>query len=200
MWVRFPPGTEQDAPSDIGNGMIARRVGSIDLGAPAPRPFGLRPCCTAPAGSIPVGDNSSNPGHEDPAELPQVLGAHWWFHFGEALCEVIMPSDFYKVGPEDDLRWDSLGLDAYARDCAAWPGTPSDDLMHQSQFTLFRDIGGHLFGLHSREALEFAMNRVALREPTALNAPEAQLTLNLNRWVTSANKLSAEHRQQVASR
>ena len=89
---------------------------------------------------------------EDTARLSDMLGPHWWFHFGAALCEVIMPSHVYMVGPPHDLCWDNLGLSAYARDCTAWPGAPSDDLMHQSQFTLFRDIGGHLFGTHSREA------------------------------------------------
>lgn len=48
-----------------------------------------------------------------------------------------MPQDFYKVGSEGNLYWDTVGLNAYARDCAAWPGAPGDDLMHQSQFTLF---------------------------------------------------------------
>jgi hypothetical protein len=66
-----------------------------------------------------------------------MLGPHWWFNFGRALCEVIMPQDFYKVGSEGNLYWDTVGLNAYARDCAAWPGAPGDDLMHQSQFTLF---------------------------------------------------------------
>lgn len=78
-----------------------------------------------------------------------------------------MPLKFYKVGPERDPHWDTVGLNAYARDCAAWPGDPGDDLMHQSQFTLFRDIGGHLFGPHSREAVQFAMNRLARPAPVA---------------------------------
>jgi hypothetical protein len=96
----------------------------------------------------------------DAVNLPQVLGRHWWFHFGTALCEVIMPQDFYKVGPQCDLRWDRIGLDAYARDCAAWPGPPSDDLMYRSRFNVFRDIGNHLFA-NSADALRFAMDRIA---------------------------------------
>lgn len=79
-----------------------------------------------------------------PAELPQMLGVHWWFHFGMALCEVIMPPEFYMVGPRERMVWDDIGLKALARDWAAWPGTPSDDLMHRSQFNLFRDLGAHL--------------------------------------------------------
>jgi len=37
--------------------MLAHRIGSIDLVAPAPRPFGLRLCRSAPAGSIRAGDS-----------------------------------------------------------------------------------------------------------------------------------------------
>jgi len=93
---------------------------------------------------------------ESPTRLPQTLGPHWWFHFGQALCEVVMPAEFYQVGSGSDLRWDEIGLRARARDWAAWPEFPSEDLMHRSMFTLFRDIGAHLF--RSREdALRFAM-------------------------------------------
>ena len=38
------------------NVLIAHRLGSIDLGAPAPRPFGLRLPGPAPAGRVPAGD------------------------------------------------------------------------------------------------------------------------------------------------
>ena len=64
--------------------------------------------------------------------------------FGAALSEVIIPPDFYQVGPAESRRWDDIGLRACARDWAAWPGPPSDDLMLRSQFNLFRDIGIHL--------------------------------------------------------
>ena len=56
-----------------------------------------------------------------------------------------MPADFYKVGAENDRRGDTLGSEAYARDCAAWPGSPLDDAARHFQFTLFRDIGDHLW-------------------------------------------------------
>lgn len=90
-----------------------------------------------------------------------------------------MPQEFYKVGPRDKMVWDDIGLKALARDWAAWPGTPSDDLMHRSQFNLFRDIGAHLYGRPS-DALRFAMNRIALAEPTLLPV-EAQLRLALEK-------------------
>jgi hypothetical protein len=115
----------------------------------------------------------------DGAQLAQRLGPHWWFHFGAPLCEVIMPIGFYKIGPKDDLRWDDIGLNAHIRDCAAWPGLPPDDGMRHSQFTLFRDIGAHLFGTHSREAIQFAINRMALAEPAAPTPLNPQLILNL---------------------
>ena len=38
----------------------------------------------------------------DESELKIILGPHWWFHYGKALLDVIMPPDFYKIGPPDD--------------------------------------------------------------------------------------------------
>jgi len=128
---------------------------------------------------------------EDSAQLRQVLGPHWWFHFGAALCEVIMPSGFYKVGPEHDRCWDTIGLKAYARDCAAWPGLPSTDSMNQSQFGLFRDIGGYLFGPHSREALQFAMNRMARLTPVAPIELDPQLILTLEAAIERTRRNSS---------
>jgi hypothetical protein len=90
-----------------------------------------------------------------------------------------MPQELHKVGPRSDLHWDTVGLNAYARDCAAWPGAPDYDLMHQSQFSLFRDIGGHLFGSSSRDALQFAMNRIARPAPTIPTELDSQLILTL---------------------
>ena len=118
-------------------------------------------------------------GLDHAGQLPGMLGHHWWFHFGAMLCEVVMPEDFYKVGPQYDLQWDTLGSNVYARDCAAWPGVPSDDLMDRSQFNLFRAIGDRLFGPRSGEAIQFAMNRLARPEPEALAPVDAQLILNV---------------------
>jgi hypothetical protein len=120
-----------------------------------------------------------------PSELPQMLGVHWWFHFGAALLEVIMPRRFYQVGPAESLRWDEIGLTAYARDCAAWPGPPSDDLMLRSQFNLFRDIGIYLYR-DSSEALRFAMGKIAQPEPQREPAVDPQMILALPRtgWRT----------------
>lgn len=67
-----------------------------------------------------------------------------------------MPAEFYQVGRSGDLYWDELGLKALARDWAAWPGSPAEDLMERSKFPLFRDIGAYLFKSRS-EALRFAM-------------------------------------------
>lgn len=121
------------------------------------------------------------------SELPQVLGVHWWFHFGKALCEVIMPPEFYMVGPRGEMAWDDIGLRALARDWAAWPGTPSDDLMHRSQFNLFRDIGAHLYG-RSSDALRFAMDRIALTEPILSPPVDTQLSLGLEKRIRAGNR------------
>jgi hypothetical protein len=89
--------------------------------------------------------------------IAKSLGPRWWFHFGKALCEVIMPEDFYKVGPPDDRHFDELGLRALESDWAAWSGEPSDDLMMRSQFNLFYEIGVRLFGRNSGQARDYAM-------------------------------------------
>jgi hypothetical protein len=91
-----------------------------------------------------------------------------------------MPPEFYKVGPREKMVWDDIGLKALARDWAAWPGTPSDDLMHRSQFNLFRDIGAHLYG-KSSDALRFAMDRIALAEPKSSQPVDPHLRLVLEK-------------------
>ena len=101
-----------------------------------------------------------------------------------------MPPDSYKVGPENDRQWDTLGSDAFARNWAAWPGPPSDDVMLHSQFNLLYDIGVHLFG-RSPEALQFAMNRMARREPAAPIALDPQLSLNLEAAILRSTKNSS---------
>jgi hypothetical protein len=30
------------------------------------------------------------------ADLAQMLGPHWWFHFSDASSEVVMPPEFYR--------------------------------------------------------------------------------------------------------
>jgi hypothetical protein len=107
---------------------------------------------------------------ELPAEglLARMLGSRWWFHFGKALCEVIMPEDFYKVGPLADRQLDAVGLRALERDWATWPGTPSPDVVRRSQFNLFYDIGAHLFGRNSRQALDYAMYFIERRDPVTV--------------------------------
>ena len=76
-----------------------------------------------------------------------------------------MPADFCKVGPPDDRRFDDLGLRALEHDWAVWPGEPSEGLMQRSQFNLFYDIGVHLFGRSSGQALNYAMYFAERRQP-----------------------------------
>ena len=117
----------------------------------------------------------------DQANLVTALGKHWWFHFGKALCEVIMPEDFYKVGPAEKRQLDDIGLRASEHDWAAWPGEPSDDLIQRSQFNLFYDIGVHFYGRNSKQAFEHAMYFMERRHPVApvLTAADAQRCLPL---------------------
>src|SRR5205823_5229548 len=48
----------------------------------------------------------------------KALSPHWWFHFGKRLSEVVMPHDFYKVGPPECRVFDGVGLRAVVAD---WP-------------------------------------------------------------------------------
>jgi hypothetical protein len=115
----------------------------------------------------------------DETHLATALGKHWWFHFGQALCEVVMPENFYKVGPAENRQLDELGLRALEHDWAAWPGEPSSDLMQRSQFNLLYEIGVHLFGRNSKQACEYAMYFLARRNPVVpvLPAPDLQRSL-----------------------
>jgi len=117
----------------------------------------------------------------DETHVTEALGPHWWFHFGNALREVIMPEDFYKVGPASDRRFDEIGLRALERDWAVWPGEPSDDVIHRSQFNLFHEIGIHLFGKDSGQALDYAMYFIARRQRVApvIRGPNAQRYLSV---------------------
>jgi hypothetical protein len=110
------------------------------------------------------------------SKLGEALGARWWFHFGKALSEVVMPEDFYKVGPAKKRQFDELGLAALERDRASWPGEPSSDLMQRSQFNLLYDIGVHLFGRNSKQAFEHAMYFMEQRNrmPPSVAAPDVQ--------------------------
>jgi hypothetical protein len=51
--------------------------------------------------------------------------------------------------------------------------------VQRSQFNLFYDIGVRLFGSRSRQAFEFAMNRMAPSEPTLPRQIDPQLFLDL---------------------
>src|SRR2546430_2592833 len=86
-----------------------------------------------------------------PRSYPKRLASSRGFTLARTLSEVVMPPEFYQVGRPGNLRWDDIGLKALARDWAAWPGSPSEDLMNRSQFNLFRDIGLYLYG-NSSEA------------------------------------------------
>jgi hypothetical protein len=103
----------------------------------------------------------------DEKHLAKMLGRHWWFYFGRALCEVVMAEDFYKVGLPGNRHFDELGLRALERDWAAWPGEPSDDVVKRSQFNLFYDMGVHLFGKNSVQAMDYAMYFMERRERIA---------------------------------
>jgi hypothetical protein len=120
-------------------------------------------------------------GLADERSLKVMLGPHWWFHFGKALSEVILPMELYKIGPSDALRWDDLGLNVCARDWANWPGKPTNDLLQQSHFNLFWEIGAHLYGTKGGRASEFAFSLMATPEPFPPKAEDPQLWLAVDR-------------------
>jgi hypothetical protein len=94
-----------------------------------------------------------------------------------------MPEDFYKVGPPEDRRFDAVGLRAFEHDWSAWPGEPSPDVVMRSQMNLFYDIGAHLFGRNSRQALDYAMYFLERRVPVraTLKLEDSQRLLRM--WI-----------------
>ncbi len=127
--------------------------------------------------------------YSDASELKR-LSKHWWFHFGKALSDVMMPMDFYKIGLPQNRRFDDRGLRALERDLGTWPGELTDDLVKRSQFNLFYDVGVHLFGRRSRQALDFALSRMAEPDVKAPAAVDPQLILNLEAAVQRTQKKS----------
>jgi hypothetical protein len=116
--------------------------------------------------------------YSDASELTK-LSKHWWFHFGKALSEVVMPEDFYKVGPVDDRKLDDVGFNAMARDLGTWLDGCTQDLITRSQFNFFYDVGAYLFKGSRGQARDFAMHMVAepdTKPPTSL---DPQLILDL---------------------
>ena len=65
------------------------------------------------------------------------------------------------------MKSEELGLRAFEDDWATWPGEPSEDLIMWSQFNLFYEIGIHLFGRNSGQALDYAMYFIE-RRPRAV--------------------------------
>jgi len=116
-------------------------------------------------------------GVDTPAQLKVFLGPHWWFFFGKALSEVILPDEYYKVGSPGETRWDDLGLGACARDWAAWPGEPNEDVAQRSRFNLLADIGTHIYG--KGQGSNFAANSMSQRPEVSGREPDPQLLLAL---------------------
>jgi hypothetical protein len=117
-------------------------------------------------------------GYSDASELAK-LSKHWWFHLGKPLSEVVMPEDFYKVGPAENRMFDDIGFNALAHDLGAWRGGVTKDLVERSQFNLLYEVGALMFGRRSGEALNFAMRMMAKPDATPPQPLDPQLLLGL---------------------
>jgi len=100
--------------------------------------------------------------------LSKALGSRWWLHVGDGLDQVIMPSDFYKVGPADNRVWDTIGLKAWHADWSGYASEPSIDLIRRSQFNLFYRIGVECFGASPWQATQFGNELVEKASPSQL--------------------------------
>lgn len=120
--------------------------------------------------------------YADPRELTK-LSKHWWFHFGRSLAEVAMPDDFYNVGPAESRYIDDIGLKAIVRDFQDQTEICNKDPITRSHFNLFSDVGSYLFRGSRRQALEFAIKRIARPETERTGPADQQLILKNVDWV-----------------
>jgi len=92
--------------------------------------------------------------------LASAVGRRWWLAIRDSLSQLIMPAEFYMIGPDCNRDFDSIGLRACQIDWPTWPEPPSWDLIQRSQFNLFHDVGLLLFDGDSQRAIRFAQHLV----------------------------------------
>jgi hypothetical protein len=105
---------------------------------------------------------------QDETCLSKALGSRWWLHAGDGLDQVIMPPDFYQVGPANNRVWDTVGLRAWQTNWTGSVSEPSIDVIRRSQFDLFYEIGIECFGTSPRQATQFASELVEKANPRQL--------------------------------
>jgi hypothetical protein len=106
----------------------------------------------------------------DETYLAKAFGPRWWFHLGDSLSQVIMPEDFYKVGPSNDRQFDPIGWKAWQSDSSG-RDRESADLMLRSQFNLLYDMGIRCFGQTPAQATQLARELVEKANPRQLLLP-----------------------------
>jgi len=100
--------------------------------------------------------------------LASALGPRWWFHIGEALSQVIMPIDFYRVGSSGGRDFDQIGMRQWIADWMGFAGEQPAGMMERSHFNLFYNVGVHCFEQTPEGATRLAINLVEKANPKQL--------------------------------
>ncbi len=93
------------------------------------------------------------------------LSPHWYFHFGDALREVLMPECWYTSQAGRKAQ-DGAAI-AYIRASNRWSHHLPDSKIQQSQFLLFVRVGAFIYGERSPRASQFAFAVLGVQGETA---------------------------------
>jgi len=104
-----------------------------------------------------------------------MFGAHWWFHLGPALLDVILPVEYYQVLRDGALVWDDLGRKAYSSYIAKFPGDFIEDAMTHLRYRLFWELGKRIYRNDSGQVRDFVLDMIAKR-PEITPATDPQLS------------------------
>ena len=112
----------------------------------------------------------------------RMFGPHWWFHLSRDLMDVIMPVEYYQVPKDGRMDFDDLGFKAYCDDLMKYQNCGEMEAMvTESHFRLFHSIGKRLYGGESKQALNWASDRIGYPPPKPIAPCDPQLVFDLKK-------------------
>jgi hypothetical protein len=120
----------------------------------------------------------------DDEGFKRMWGPRWWFHLSRDLMDVILPVEYYQVPKDGLMDFDDLGFKAYCEDLVKYQDCGEmDSMITESRFRLFYSIAKLLFGGESKQALDWALGRIAQPPPKAIAPFDPQLVLDLKKRI-----------------